>query len=84
MSTWGFGKLLLDKCCLASENGGNIHDPYTVAVLENNDTPIDKKVEEERGTKWKFSSLVFSTLLKISGTFRVDLALEYIAKGSSL
>ena len=35
-----------------------------------------KKEEEERRTKLKFSSLVFSNLLKVSGTFGVDIALE--------
>ena len=35
-----------------------------------------KQEEEKRDEKSKFSSLVVSTLLKVSGTFRVDLALE--------
>ena len=37
MSTWLFGRLLLDRYCLAERDGGNIHDPYAV---ENSDTPI--------------------------------------------
>ena len=37
----------------------------------------ERKKEERRLTKSKFWSLVFSTLLKVSSTFRVDLALEY-------
>ena len=32
--------------------------------------------EERRRTKSKFSCLVFSTLLNVSGVFRVDLAIE--------
>ena len=36
-----------------------------------------KKENERRWTKLKFSSLVFSNLLKVSGTFGVDIALEY-------
>ena len=35
-----------------------------------------ERKKERRLTKSKFSSLVFSTLLKVSGTFRVDLAIE--------
>ena len=34
------------------------------------------KQKERRWTKLKFSCLVFSALLKVSGTYRVDLALE--------
>ena len=43
---------------------------------EREEEKEEEKEEERRRTKSKFSSLVFSTLLKISGTFRVDIALE--------
>ena len=36
-----------------------------------------KEEEERRLTKSKFSSLFFSNLLKFSGTFELDIALEY-------
>ena len=35
-----------------------------------------KKIVERRGTKSKFSCLVFSTLLKVSRVFRVDLFMQ--------
>ena len=36
----------------------------------------EEEEEERRRTKSKFSCLVFSTLLNVSGVFRVDLAIE--------
>ena len=37
----------------------------------------ERKNEDERNwTKWTFSRLVFSALLNVSGTYRVDLAIE--------
>ena len=38
------GQILLCK-----QEIGNIHDPYTVSVVENNDTPIDN----DTLTQWK-------------------------------
>ena len=35
-----------------------------------------RKKKKEDETKSKFSCLVFSTLLNVSGVFRVDLAIE--------
>ena len=36
----------------------------------------EQEQEERRRTKLTFSRLVFSALLKVSGTYRVDLAIE--------
>ena len=44
---------------------------------------ISEKKKEERSKmkKLKLSYLVFSTLRKVGRTYRVDLAIEYVAKG---
>ena len=42
--------------------------------------PVEEEEEERRRKKMnkiEFSSLLFSNLLKVSGTFGVDIALEY-------
>ena len=43
---------------------------------EEEEEEVKEEEEERRSTKSKFSSLIFSILLKVSGAFGVNLALE--------
>ena len=44
ISKWRLGKLLLDKYCLVSEREATSRITiYAVAVVENNDTPVDSE-----------------------------------------
>ena len=51
-----------------------MHGLYTFKVMTAEKEKKGK--EERRWTKSKISSLVFSTLLKVSRSFEVDIALE--------
>ena len=43
-----------------------------------------RRKKKRKGIKLKFSDLVYSTMLKVSRTFGVDLVLIRIAKGSTV
>ena len=53
LSVWQFGKLLLDKYCLARERKAtSMIDSYAVAVVENNDMTIDKDILHSMKISW--------------------------------